>query len=85
MFSQSVIKKLQTVQKHGTKITLRKGRGYFIGIQVINKISEKEQKKNVRALKRRHTQLLNEKLIKEFLDIRVRLYNNTLDDIYRNK
>lgn len=85
MFSKSVIKRLQNVKKHGTKITLRQGRRYFLGIQVINKISEKAQNKNIQSLKKRHKKLLNEKLIQEFLDIRLKLYNNTFDINYKNK
>lgn len=79
MFNKSVMKRLRQAKEHGTRIILRKGKmggGYFIGIQVINKVSQLEQNKNITQLKRRYSILLKDTLILEFMDIREKLRNN---------
>lgn len=78
-FSDSIMKKMQKTTRDGAKIVLRKGKGYEINIIVLNKEDRKKQKLEVCFLKRRHTTLLKEKTVREFISLRKKLFNITRD------
>jgi len=72
LFSPSIIKRLQSIKKHGVIIPLRKGRGYFIGIQAINKAQHLSKKKSdaakLRQLGKKIKLLQNKSDVKEFIE-----------------
>ena len=82
MFNKSIIKRLQTISKDGAKIKVRGGRGYYIGIVVINKDDRAKQNTDITNLKRRHTNLLKHEVLKEFIKVRAQLWNKTYDEAY---
>ncbi len=73
MFSDSVIKRIRSATYHGTRISLRKGRGYHIFISTINIEDQNNKKKKLTSLKKLATKLSKSKDIK--------LYFNTISKI----
>jgi biotin operon repressor len=82
MFNKAVMKRLQSAKQHGTYIPVRNGRGYSIGIQVINQDDAKKQKDNLTQLKRKHTLMMKEPLIQEWRNLNARLLSLTSDAKY---
>lgn len=66
-FSPSIMKRLRSAQKDGMIIDFRKGRGYRIGIQVINKEDRQDVKNDIANLKRKITRLAKSNDVKNYI------------------
>jgi hypothetical protein len=66
-FSSSIMKRLRSAQKDGMIIDLRKGIGYQIGIQVINKEDRQDVKNDIANLKRKITRLAKSDDVKDYI------------------
>lgn len=73
MFSPFMFKKLNSAKKDGLLIKMREGRGYFVGIQVIDKKARDNKKKkdnsDLRSLGKRMKALQKSADVKELLQV----------------
>ena|ERR1700743_1648689 len=66
MFSDAILKRLKSAKKHGMEIPIRRGGGYYLAIEVINKDDLKSRKNNEANLKRKIKRLMKKEDVIDF-------------------